>query len=182
MVTGLLFRHDSHRMQITCMAYDVAEGRFFFFFASTLFNKDMKKRESEKYYDFTKHHQNLAWQPVNSVRTARPVKIKELDLSKRRKSLNHWHSVTSQKTWILNQKAFLRIRQREVSGEMSVNFRILGTISDDSLMRQGSTTSTNPDCLQWKRNVNTWRQRGKRQVDSVASGQKVVNSTLWGLC
>lgn len=28
MVTGLLFRHDSHQMQITCMAYDVAEGSF----------------------------------------------------------------------------------------------------------------------------------------------------------
>jgi hypothetical protein len=138
----------------------------------------MKKRESEKYYDFKKHKQNLAWQPVNSVRTARPVKIKEIVPSKRRKSLNRWHSVTSQKTWILNQKALLRIMQSDVSGEQSINFRILGTISDDSLMRPVSATSTNLDCLQWKRNVRKWRQRGKRHVDSVASGEKVVNSAL----
>jgi len=41
-------------MQITCKAFDVADGSFL----QAVFNKEMKKRESGKYY-FMKHHQNL---------------------------------------------------------------------------------------------------------------------------
>lgn len=163
-VTGLLFRHDRHRMQITCMTYDVAE-RSFFFFPSTLFNKEMKKWGSGKSYNFTNHHQNLLWQPVNSVRTSLS------DTASRRipEDPNPRPESTS------TDKA------KGCVGELSINFRTLGTISDDSLMRQGSTPSTNLDCLQWKRNVRKWGQSGKRKVDSVVSGEKVVNSTL-GAC
>jgi len=44
-------------MQITCMAYDVAEGSFL---QARYLTKKRKSDKVKKYYDFTKHHQNVA--------------------------------------------------------------------------------------------------------------------------
>jgi len=44
-------------MQITCMAYDVAEGSFL---QARYLTKKQKSDKVKKYYDFMKHHQNVA--------------------------------------------------------------------------------------------------------------------------
>ena len=45
-------------------------------------------------------------------------------------------------------------------------------------MRQGSTTSTNLDCLQCKRNVTKLRQKGKKKLTQLSAVRKLLTAPL----